>query len=163
MRSVAILKINQRNPDIAHPECIPPRCWRTEVHPNRNERGVHYADVKLRMRGRYDMLTFAKRLFTSRYKNRPNNSLRIRIATRRLPRINAPVYLRGYVQILKIARVMPAKFRTITSKKNFLGALRRQLDPELISSSTNRYVLNHRLNLIHRLALFCIRLLGGGR
>jgi len=92
------------------------------VHPNRNERGVHYADVKLRMAGRYDVLTLAKRVFTSRYKNRPNNSLRIRMATRRLPRTNAPVYLCGYFQILKIARVMPTKFRAITDKKNFLGA-----------------------------------------
>lgn len=45
MRIVATPKINQRNPDVAHPEWIPPRCWRTEVHANRNERGVHCINV----------------------------------------------------------------------------------------------------------------------
>ena len=83
------------------------------------------------------------------------------MAIRRLPRTNAPVYLRGYVQILRIARAMPVKFKAITSKKNLLGT-KRQWGPELISTATDRYVLNHNWDRIHRLALFCIRFFGGG-
>ena len=90
-------KISHANPEVAQPLWIPPRCYRgwdewwvgggseglvewrltckTDVQPSRNQRGAH----------------FAKRVFTTRYKKRPNNSFRTKMAASKFPRTRAPV------------------------------------------------------------------------
>lgn len=86
-------KISQINPDVAQPEWMPPRCCNTEVHPKRNQRGDHYRE---RIQSPYKhvqllILTLANNVLMIKYKNRPKSSLRMRIATCRFPRTNAPV------------------------------------------------------------------------
>lgn len=38
---MASWKNNQMKPEVAHPECIPPRCCNTDVHARRNSNGGH--------------------------------------------------------------------------------------------------------------------------
>ena len=63
---------------------------------------------------------FAKNVFTNQYKNRPNNSFRIKIAKNRFPKIKAPGYLIGYFQWPEAARTIPTALRETTKVKNFL-------------------------------------------
>ena len=64
-----------------------------------------------------------------------NSSLRKRMAQSRLPRTNAPRWSSAYLNLFKPASMIPVKLRRVTKVKNF------------------RYVLNQRLNKIHRLIL----------
>lgn len=64
--------------------------------------------------------TFAKNVFTNRYRNRPKSSFRTRIAVRKLPKTNALVYLRGYVQAPEIVKISIIIFQVMIKVKNFL-------------------------------------------
>lgn len=78
-----------------------------EVHARRNHRGVH----------------LAKKVLTNKYKQRPNISLRTRIATFKLPRTRAPGYLAAYGHFPAIAKPIPMKLTTNTTVKKRLYAL----------------------------------------
>jgi len=115
-------KMSQPSPDVAQPEWIPPRCCSTEVQARRNQRGDHcrksqllYFVSKVR-----ENFTLANNVLTIKYKHRPKSSFRMRMATRRLPRTNAPVYWRGYVQTLVAASNKAIKLRVMVRTKNFL-------------------------------------------
>lgn len=41
MKMTTRRQISQINPDVAHPECMPPRCWSIDVQARRKPRGVH--------------------------------------------------------------------------------------------------------------------------
>lgn len=64
--------------------------------------------------------TFANNILVSKYKSRPNSSLRARIAATRLPKTSAPVYFLAYCHVPKIARTRPIIFREMMKEKNFL-------------------------------------------
>jgi hypothetical protein len=44
-KTYVILKISQINPEVAHPEWIPPKCCKADVQPSLHQRGVHYEKV----------------------------------------------------------------------------------------------------------------------
>jgi hypothetical protein len=64
--------------------------------------------------------TFANNILVSKYRSRPNSSLRASIAVTRLPKTSAPVYFLGYCHVPKIARVNPTIFSETMKVKNFL-------------------------------------------
>lgn len=65
-------------------------------------------------------LTLAKDVFTNRYKIRPKSSFRTRIAAKKLPKTNALIYLRGYVQAPEIVMISIITFQVMIKVKNFL-------------------------------------------
>lgn len=42
MKFITTRKISHMNPDVAHPEWIPPRCCNIDVQASRNDKGVHW-------------------------------------------------------------------------------------------------------------------------
>ena len=121
-RMTTTLKNNHRNPEVAHPECIPPRCCNTDVHARRNFKGGHlrsYWEFSSKEKGN-PKDTFAKDVFTNKYRNRPKSSFRTRIAVRKLPKTNALVYLRGYVPAPEIVIISIKIFQATIKVKNFL-------------------------------------------
>ena len=80
--------------------------------------------------------TLAKNVFTNRYRNRPKSSFRTRIAINKLPKMNAPVYVCGYVQAPEIVEISPITFSTTTKVKNFL----REEESQIQWSRMARYL-----------------------
>lgn len=76
-----------------------------------------------------------------RYKNRRNNSFRIKIAQSKLPSTKAPRWFSAYLNRPSEAMIIPAKLSKVTKVKNF------------------RYVLNQSTKMIHR--RFVVDSLGG--
>src|SRR5882757_1144227 len=77
-------KISQAKADVAQPEWAPPRCCKVEVQPRRNHRGVHCDAVSEHEKRQSGPIhTFANNILASRYRSRPNSSLRARTAARR--------------------------------------------------------------------------------
>ena len=118
-------KISHAKADVAQPEWTPPRCWRIEVQPRRNHKGVHCKKFQSMRNVRVVpeeplVHTFANNLLVSKYKSRPNSSLRARIAATRLPKTSAPVYFLAYCHVPKIARTRPIIFSEMMKVKNFL-------------------------------------------
>ena len=65
--------------------------------------------------------TFAKDVFTNKYRNRTKSSFRTRIAISKFPKTNALVYLREYVQAPEIDIISIIIFQVKIKVKNFLG------------------------------------------
>lgn len=64
--------------------------------------------------------TFAKKVLTNQYKNRPKSSFRIRIAKKRFPRTIAPENCTAYGQWPDAANPIPMQLRVKMNVKNFL-------------------------------------------
>lgn len=128
-RITTTLKNNQRNPEVAHPECIPPRCCNTDVHARRNFNGGHLRSYwELGSKEKENRKhTFAKDAFTNRYRNRPKSSFRTRIAVSTFPKTNALVYLCAYVPAPEIVTISIIIFQVTIKVKNFLREKKRML------------------------------------
>ena len=64
--------------------------------------------------------TFAKDVFTNKYRNRTKSSFRTRIAISKFPKTNALVYLREYAQAPEIDIISIIIFQVKIKVKNFL-------------------------------------------